>query len=178
MTKEIIYEIVKHVGQTLQLAIRTVVFDHSKTVEFEYIKRKNVALIIPLNANKDIVLLEQYRVAVDDFVLEFPGGKRNDDESIYDTAKRELEEETGFEANCFELIGTFYTAPHFTDEKIFVFLAQVERQKQQKLENEEILKLKIMTFEEVFVLYRNGNITDAKTRIAVSMLAKKFNLHA
>lgn len=90
---------------------------------FEVVVRPQVALCIPVTENGEVVLIRQHRIAINDVILEFPAGRVSKGEDPEDAVRRELVEEAGFVVDRIEQIGTFFTAPHFSDEKVSVFVA-------------------------------------------------------
>lgn len=95
----------------------------SATQEFEVVERRAVALCIPFSADGRVVLLRQYRAAVDGMSLEFPAGGIRHGEDPESAMRRELIEETGFVVSSITLLGSFLTAPHFSNEHVTVFAA-------------------------------------------------------
>jgi ADP-ribose pyrophosphatase len=93
---------------------------------FEVVLRPEIALCVPITAQGQIVLLRQYRVAVDEVLLEFPAGRLGDGEDAECAIRRELLEETGFRVSMIHRIGAFLTAPHFSNERVNVFVASGE----------------------------------------------------
>lgn len=178
MKIEIISTIIKYLGKTFQVMNRTINLDKNKNIEFEFIKRNEVALVVPLTSDNRLLMIEHYRASINSFILEFPAGKKKSNESIEETAHRELKEETGFQALSLEALGSFYTAPHFTDEKVYIFIARILNKGLKSLEEEEIINSKIITINECINLYKSHEIIDAKTLIAIDFLIKNLNINA
>jgi ADP-ribose pyrophosphatase len=110
-------------GKYLRLAL----FDGYEAVE--RINCTGVAVIAPITDKNEIVLVEQYRRAIDARMIELPAGLVGDpgslkDESMEDAARRELLEETGYEAETLELIGRWPTSGGMSSEIATVFLAR------------------------------------------------------
>ena len=70
------------------------------------------------------VMIQNYRIAPDELLWEFPAGKLEPGEDPSHAAGRELEEETGYRAGTVRKLGEFYTSPGFTDELMRVFVAE------------------------------------------------------
>ena len=92
--------------------------------DFEFVVRPEVALCIPMNSQGQMLLIRQYRVAVDDVIMEFPAGRVSPGEDPENAARREVLEEIGFRTQSIERLGSFLTAPHFSDELVSVFFAK------------------------------------------------------
>lgn len=140
----------------------------------ELVFHKGAVSILTVTPDKKIVLVKQYRKAIEKISYEIPAGKLEVGEtgSEKEAALRELEEETGYTGDL-ELIHEFYTAIGFCNEKIKLYLARnlkkVENPRPQ--DDDEVLELFELTYEECMDLVRSGAIEDAKTIIALQYFA-------
>ncbi len=91
---------------------------------FGMIKHPGAALAVPITNQGEIVILRQYRFAVESRILEFPAGTLEKGENPLESMKRELAEETGYEAAKWDSLGEMLPCPGYSDEKIFLFLAR------------------------------------------------------
>lgn len=114
--------------------------------------RPDIALILPVTAQKEIVFVRQYRHAINEILLELPAGSFNPhEEDSLEAAARELEEETGYVASQFTKITTLYDNPVKDTNKIHLFLAEnVWKASQQKLDITEDIEVVLIPVEEVF----------------------------
>ncbi|WP_053959205.1 NUDIX hydrolase [Sulfobacillus thermosulfidooxidans] len=90
----------------------------------EVVVRVPAVAVIAETRDAQIVMIKQYRWAVGQWLYELPAGKVDGTESPLVAAKRELQEETGYMANEWRLVRTFYPTPGYSDEKIFLFYAR------------------------------------------------------
>ena len=141
-----------------------------KTYRREVVSHPGAAAVIPVTENKEILFVKQYRYPVKRELLEIPAGKLDETEDPEHCALRELEEETGYIGNIREL-GYIYTTPGFSDEKIYLYLADHLVYTQQSLDEGEYLEVLKIPVEEVLEMIRNGRISDAKTIAAIAMAA-------
>ncbi|MDU7217011.1 MAG: NUDIX hydrolase [Dialister sp.] len=141
-----------------------------KTYRREVVSHPGAAAVIPVTENKEILFVKQYRYPVKRELLEIPAGKLDEAEDSAHCALRELEEETGYIGNIREL-GYIYTTPGFSDEKIYLYLADHLVYTQQRLDEGEYLEVLKIPVEEVLEMIRNGRIYDAKTIAGVAMAA-------
>ena len=141
-----------------------------KNIEYEIVHRPSVVLIIPILPSGKILLIWQYRASLNQFIWEFPGGVIKNGETSLDAANRELEEETGYSAQDIQLAKWFYTAPHFSDEKIFVYVASSLISGDSHLQEKEIISAQAFTKSELEAKYQNNELYDAKTLIAYDII--------
>ena len=141
-----------------------------KTYRREVVSHPGAAAVIPVTKNKEILFVKQYRYPVKRELLEIPAGKLDEAEDPAYCALRELEEETGYIGNIREL-GYIYTTPGFSDEKIYLYLADHLVYTQQRLDEGEYLEVLKIPVEEVLEMIRNGRVSDAKTIAAIAMAA-------
>jgi ADP-ribose pyrophosphatase len=146
-----------------------------KLANFGIVHKKPFALIIPWDG-KCITLVGQYRYPVDYFSWEFPMGHAKEHASIIETAKEELEEETGLKAKKIKKVATFFLATGHHTQICNTFLATGLMKGQQKLDDsEEDMKVKKVTMKEFEKMIKNGKIKDGPT-LAAFGLAKINNL--
>lgn len=155
-------------GQSTTVVRQEVQFKNGNVLPFEFVERPPVALIIPLIGPTEILMIEQYRAAVNEMVWEFPAGKKNENENILDTANRELEEETGYKAGHIVQIAKFYTTPHFSNEIVYVFLATELEYTSPEFQDHEFIKVSKKNLIEIKQLLATAKINDAKSLLAVS----------
>lgn len=135
-------------GRIIDVYKQTVMLPDGKTATREVVMHKPAAVIIPLIDHDRVLLVKQYRKAINQELLEFPAGISEDEESISETAVRELEEETGYKSESVVLLGSCFPAPGFCDEKLFFFLATSLVKTQTHFDDDEYLSLHSMSIQE------------------------------
>ncbi|MBI4357946.1 MAG: NUDIX hydrolase [Candidatus Omnitrophica bacterium] len=145
--------------------------------EFEHdvIDHPGAAVIVPLLKPDQLVLVQQYRVAVGRMIWEFPAGTLEQKEAPLSCAKRELIEETGFAAKKWRKLVSFYPAPGISTEFMHVFLASHLVPKPSALDQDEFLERKVVSFSRLQDMIFNGSIVDAKTIIGFFYYCHKRN---
>ena len=140
----------------------------------EVVRHPGAAAVLPYMEGR-VFLVRQYRFPVDEELLEAPAGKLDvAGEAPEECARRELEEETGFRANTFEYLGYIYTTPGFSDEIIHLYLAtDLEKLEAQALDEDEIIDVVEMEWEEFYRACLEGRIVDSKT-VALALRASKI----
>lgn len=157
-------------GRLIKVFTKKTLLPNSQTINLEIIKHPGAVLIVPfLNKNK-IILLRQYRPVIEKYLYELPAGTLNPHEQPVKCAGRELIEETGYAAENIKKIGQIYPCPGYSTEQIILFSASGLRVCEQQLEKDEIIQLKIQTKVQIKKLFKQGEIIDAKTICALSII--------
>ncbi|MFT2008428.1 NUDIX domain-containing protein [Pontibacter sp. 13R65] len=126
------------------------------------VSMKNKAIgIIPIDDEGYTYLIGQYRYALNEYSWEIPMGGGPNEHDILDSAKRELQEETGFTAAKWTNIARLHTSNSVTDEEGFVFLAQELTAGETAFEETEELQIKRVPLAEAVRMAMNNEITDA-----------------
>jgi ADP-ribose pyrophosphatase len=157
-----------------QELIRTPIFyvtmDHALDPDGFEIKRAIVqhgssAVVMPVDEKGRVLLVRQYRLPAKQFLWELPAGRVDEGETVYQAARRELAEETGYRARKFQKLAEFYPSPGFLAEKMTIYLAtELTAGKQTPMEDERI-ETRWYTAKEIDGLIGTGKILDAKTQI-------------
>ena len=149
---------------------------NGQIAEWDFIHHDGAAAVVAVNSEGKLLMVRQYRNALDRFTLEIPAGKLDDkDEPTLDCAMRELEEETGYHAGKFEYLLTLNTTIAFCDEKLDVYLATDLTKTQQHLDPEEEICVEEWDINDLKQLIYTGKMTDAKTVAAIMTYAAKYN---
>jgi ADP-ribose pyrophosphatase len=165
---------VVHRGKYLTLATDTVRDSDGGQHSREIVIHPGAVAVVALTADGRVLLVRQYRHAASEVLLEIPAGTLDvqADGSIEETlpaAKRELCEETGYRAQTWRLLATFFTAPGFATELMTVYLATDLEQdpNYDGPEPDERLEQVDVAFDDAIARARNGQIRDAKTLIGL-----------
>ena len=143
--------------------------------EWECIRHPGGALCVPVAEDGKLILLRQYRFAVESRILEFPAGTVEHDEDPANTVQREIEEETGYRVHTWKKLGQFVLAPGYSDEIIYAFLGKnLEKLTDPPSQDEdEDIELVFMTPQELEEAIFAGELVDAKS-ISSFFLARPF----
>ncbi|MDR1168934.1 MAG: NUDIX hydrolase [Heliobacteriaceae bacterium] len=147
--------------------------DGTKSIR-EVVKKPDAVAIAALKG-KNILMVRQFRYAVKQAMLEIPAGKIDDGEAPFDCAVRELEEETGYIAKNWQPLGFIYVSAGFTNEKIYLFLAEDLTYKQAKPDAGEILECGEYSLEDIRAMIKAGEINDAKTICTLMRTVERLN---
>ncbi len=134
------------------------------------IDHPQAAAIVPLISDNELIMVRQYRYALKRETLEIPAGKMDKGESAEECIKRELAEETGFEAKVIKWLYTYAPAVGYSNELIHLYLGSDLEKSGDKVNDSEISSLEILTIDEVLGMIRNHEIVDSKTIIALAFV--------
>lgn len=160
-------------GHILSLRVDTVELPDQKYSKREIVEHVGAVGVVAITEDGQVVLVRQYRKAVEKSLLEIPAGLVNASEEPGQAAKRELQEETGYTCGRLDFMTEFYPSPGFSTEKIHLFLARDLVQGEVNRDDDEFLELESMPFEEALRKVYLGEFSDAKTMLAL-LLAKDF----
>lgn len=142
----------------------------------EYILHVGAAMIIPMYPDGSVLMIEQYRHSMKRVFLEFPAGRRDEGENSLLTAKRELREEVGLEAESWKFLGPIHPGIGFTDEQIDIYLAEDLTEVENDLDVDEVVRPVKKTIPELVDLFKSGQLTDVKTVIGLMWIWSKNRL--
>jgi len=136
---------------------------HSKDV----VRHPGAVAILPILDDGRLCFVEEFRVAVQERLVELPAGTLEPPEAPEKTALRELAEETGYRAARIEHLTTLCMSPGILDEKMYVYAATGLTPGTMALEAGEDIRVRHLTWQEALEMVRDGSIRDAKTVAAL-----------
>ena len=154
-------------GRIVNLNLETVKLPNGHTVELEIIHHPGAAAVVPMQDDRTVILIRQYRHAAGGYIYEIPAGKLHPGEDPRECAQRELEEEIGYRAGSLDLVVSAYTTPGFTDEVIHIFKAMQLQKGRQNLGQDEVLAIVEFPLEKTITMIQEGVIKDAKTIVGL-----------
>ena len=129
----------------------------------ELIRHIGAAVAVPVLPGERFVLVNQHRVAADDWLLEFPAGTLEVGEKPRTCAYRELIEEAGYRAGKLTKLVDFYPAPGISTERMYLYLATNLKPAPVHLDGDEFLNVKVLSYRELEKKVKHGRIKDGKT---------------
>ena len=141
----------------------------------EVVEHAPAVVIVPIDADGNVLLVRQYRYAAKQFLLEAPAGIVEDGESPDACAQRELAEEVGFASRNLRALGGFWSSPGFCDEFMYVYLAKDLVPHSLKPDDDENIQVEKLPLSRVQQYIRLGEIQDAKSVAALLMATCVFD---
>lgn len=163
------------VYQSDQLAVRKdeVRLPDGSTATREYVVRPAAVAVIPVLDDGRLLLARQYRYSVRRHFAEIPAGKIDPGEDAEAAARRELREETGFEAEHWRHLRAFYSGVGFADQRVELFLAEGLREVGRDAQDGEFVELVRVSLDEALGWIDDSRPMDSKTLFAVLWLARE-----
>lgn len=146
---------------------------------WDFIHHNGAAAVVPVTKEGKILMVRQYRNALDRYTLEIPAGALDfPEEPKLDCAHRELEEETGFktEKEQMEYLISVNTTVAFCDEAIDIFVARDLTKSHQNLDEDECIEVEEWSVKDLEEKIYKGEITDGKTIAAILAYARKYGI--
>lgn len=164
-----------HQGAIIDFYKDTILVPNGNIVEWDFIDHKGAAAVVPVRDDGKLLMVRQFRNALDRYTLEIPaGGLNHMTEPTIDAAIRELEEETGYYSDHLKLLISIRTTVAFCNEKIDIYLADNLLKSKQHLDEDEFINVEAYTVEELSHMIHNGEIEDSKTISAIMTYKDKY----
>jgi len=160
----------KYKGSILTMCEDHILMPDGKVVNWDFLKHKGAAAVVAVRDDGKLLMVRQFRNAIDRVSLEIPAGAKNSvDEPGIDAAFRELEEETGYttKKEWMKPLVKLVTAIAFCNETIDIFLADRLIKGHQHLDEDEYLDVCAYDLDELVDMIGRGQIQDSKTVAAI-----------
>lgn len=164
-------------GRIISLRKETFQVPGGSPAHFDIITHPGAVAMIPVNAQGNLLLVKQWRRAVQKILLEIPAGTLEENEEPLLCAQRELQEEIGFKAATFISLGGLYTAPGFCNEYLHIFIAQDLTPSPLPTDEHEQIDVVEISLEKLLNKIEEHEIEDAKT-IASILHYNQWKTHA
>jgi len=141
----------------------------------EIVEHPGAVAIIAITNDDEIILIQQFRKAAEQVLIEIPAGVPDKGEKEEEAARRELEEETGYHAKKVKKIWEGYVTPGYSDECLKYYLAQDMIETKQRLDGDEAIDVMLVDIEAAVDLVKTGKIIDNKTAIGIWLASMEIN---
>jgi ADP-ribose pyrophosphatase len=154
-------------GRIIKVRVDTVSLPDGQQSTREVVEHAGAVAVIALDNDNNIIMVRQYRKPVEMVLMEIPAGTMEKDEDPLLCAQRELREETGFSADRWERILSYYSAPGFTDEYLHLYLATGLTGGEIDLDEDEFVETVSIPLKEAWRMIFAGEIADGKSIIGI-----------
>ena len=161
-------------GRVVDLGLETVTLPNQELMALEIIRHPGGAVIVAVDNEERICVVRQFRHAAGGWIWELPAGILDPGESPESTARRELKEEAGCTAEQWVSLGSMFTSPGFSDEVLHAYLARSLQKGSATPEEHEFIEVHWLTREQVTNMIRDGEMTDAKSIVAIHLAADQL----
>ncbi len=157
-SSEIIYN-----GKVLKVRKDSVIACNNKTAVRDIVCHNGGVGIVAVTDDNKICLVRQYRVAIEDFLIEIPAGKLEACEDHMLAAERELSEETGYTADIMTYLGFIYVSPGYCTEKVHIYMARGLKAGECSFDEDEDIEVLKYDLRDAVNMVMTGELKDAKT---------------
>jgi len=147
----------------VKLRVDTVQMASGRKTTREIVEHADCVAIVAIDADDNVLLVNQFRKPVEKELLEIPAGGIDPGEDPETAVRRELQEETGYLPGRVERLGGFYSAPGYCSEYLYLYLATDLTPSQLYAEDTESIRLVRVPITQLLSLIASGSICDGKT---------------
>ena len=158
LSSRLIYE-----GRAVKLRVDTIKMPDGRETTREIVEHSDCVAVVVIDADDNVLLVEQFREPVEKVLLEIPAGGIDPGEDPVTTVCRELREETGYLPRKVERLGGFYSAPGYSSEYLYLYLATDLTSSPLHAEDTENIRLVRVPIAQITSLITSGSICDAKS---------------
>ncbi len=169
LSRELVFQ-----GRFLKVRRDLAELPNGSTSTREFIMHPGAAAMIAIDTDERILIERQFRYAPGRVYLELPAGKRDPGETTFETAKRELIEETGYRAHRWAHLTTIHPAIGFADEVMDIYLARDLEKVERNLDEEEFVEIEWVTLGWLMDKLRSGQLYDVKIQLAAHWLDRLY----
>lgn len=152
-----------HKGKITTVYQDRMLLPNGKEADWDFIGHYGAAAFVAETKEGNIVMVRQYRNALERYTLEIPAGGINENEDYRAAAIRELQEETGYQVEQVEKLIDIYTTVAFCNEKIGIYCGEVTQKEKQHLDEDEFVEILEYPLDELIAMIYRGEIMDSKT---------------
>jgi len=156
-------------GHAVNIRVDTVEKANGKKTTRDVVEHSDCVAVVALDEQDNVLLVRQFRHAVDRFLLEIPAGGIDPGEEPTDSVRRELQEEIGYFPRKIDKLGGFYSIPGYGTEYLHCFLATDLVPSRLMAEDTDDIELVRLSLDEIPRLIASGEICDGKTIAALLM---------
>lgn len=164
-------------GKILNLRVDEVTCVKGNTSLREIVEHKGGVVMAAITKDLDMVMIRQFRKAVEEVVFEAPAGKLEEGEEVLKAALRELKEETGYEAETTIFMGSYYASCGYTQEKFHLFLCTDLIKGEPSPDDNEDIDTELVPLKDLYDMTIKGEIKDAKTALIIMLAMDRMGIN-
>lgn len=159
-------------GKVFDVDRDRVLLPHGREVTLDVVRHPRSVVLLPVPEPGHIILIKQYRYAVNRWLWELPAGSVNPGEEPEDAARRECHEEIGQVPETIVRVSTLYPTPGYCDEEMLFFRVSGlgESDAPVAVDEDEDIEARTFTFADARDMVRRGEIVDMKTVVGLTMI--------
>ena len=161
-------------GRVFNVHVDTVRLKDDSITTRELVEHGGAVAVIACDTKGNLLMVEQFRYGSQKVMLELPAGLLEPGETTETCGLRELEEETGYQAQTISAFGAMYSTPAYDSEKIYFYVAEDLVETEQQLDPGEFLNVKRVPLKKAVELCKDGSIQDSKTVVGVLRYAAMY----
>ena len=162
LTRRIIFR-----GLKVDLALQQVALRDGTIAERELVLHRGAVALVPMIDAEHVCLVQNHRYSIGRTLLEVPAGTVDPGESPDQTAERELQEETGYQAGRIQRLREWYVSPGVMNERMYLYLCEDLRPGLARHQLDEELQVVVVRWDEAVTMAQDGRIEDAKSLLAL-----------
>lgn len=163
-------------GRVIKLSVLDVELQDGSESKRELVKHPGAVAVLPIDAEGNVLLVRQFRIAAGRVLTEVPAGTLNAGEDPLLCAERELQEEVGYRPGKLESLGGIFVAPGYTTEFIHLYLATDLQEARLEQDADEFIEVDRVPFTQVLDMVERGEIIDGKSIVCVLRAARQLGL--
>ncbi|MCS7172465.1 MAG: NUDIX hydrolase [Armatimonadetes bacterium] len=163
-------------GRLVRVRVEEVRLPSGRTATREIVEHRGAVAMVPVTEGNEVLLVRQYRRALDQWTLEIPAGTLEPGETVEACLHRELAEELGMEADRVEPLLTFFPSPGFLTERVHLYLCTGLRPRPRPQGDEEVLQAVWVPLPEALDMI-GREIQDAKSILGILLAARRGGTH-
>jgi len=162
-------------GRIFSVTVDRVTMPNGRTVTLDMVRHPGSVVLIPMQDDGHVVLIRQYRYALDRWIWELPAGSLDEGEASADAAARECEEEIGLIPGRVEFVGAWYPTPGFCTEVMNYYRVSDLRERgadepPAHTDEDEDIRVHVFALDEARAMLSRGDIVDLKTAWGLTLV--------
>lgn len=162
-----------YVGRIIKVRVDTVSLPDGQQSTREVVEHAGAVAVVALDNDNNVILVRQYRKPVEQILMEIPAGTMGANEDPLECAQRELREETGYTADHWKKILSYFSAPGFTDEQLHLYMATGLHGGETDTDEDEFVETIQLPLREAYHLIFAGQIVDGKSIIGLQYACQR-----